>query len=198
MGGMQLMDARRFFVFGCGFEGGLGLLALVLAQVMGLPMAEQWQGGTKEALWGLAAVVPLFGYFLWSLRSRLAALVEIRRVMVDFLGPHLLEMRGWQILVLSGLAGWGEEALFRGVLQEGLRGWLGAVGACVTASLAFGAAHWLTRGYAVVTTIMGAYLGLLFETQHGLLAPVICHAVYDFAALLWLRRGLRRGVLAKG
>jgi membrane protease YdiL (CAAX protease family) len=195
---MRLTNTQRFFLFGSLFEAGLGLVALVLAQVFRISSAGQWQGGAAAAAWGTAAALPVFGYFLWSLRSRLPALVKIRRVMVDFLGPHLREMRVWQVLVLSVLAGWGEETLFRGVLQEGLRVWLGTVGACVAASLAFGAAHWLTRGYAVVTAIMGAYLGLLYEVHGGLLAPAVCHAVYDFAALLWLQKELRKPPLATG
>jgi len=67
-----------------------------------------------------------------------------------------------QLLVISALAGIGEEALFRGVVQAAIGQWSGLpwLGLLV-ASVLFGLAHMITATYAVVAALIGAYLGWL-------------------------------------
>lgn len=60
--------------------------------------------------------------------------------------------------------------------------------ALILAAVAFGAAHLITWTYAVVTTIIGAYLGLLWIWTGNLLTPMVTHAVYDFIALVYFLR----------
>lgn len=137
---------------------------------------------------GAAGALPMLGLLLWCLRTawkpmrRLVALVEER------LGPYLAKASASGIVLLALLAGVGEELLFRGVIQVWLAEraplWL----AIAAASLLFGVGHWLSVSYAVLASVIGAYLGLLFLLSGNLLAPIVAHAAYDVVALFVLIR----------
>jgi hypothetical protein len=110
------------------------------------------------------------------------------RRLVDFvvgeLGPVLARRSVAELALLAGLAGLGEELLFRGLVQSGLARLLPVPLALVSASVLFGLAHFATSTYAVVAGFMGLYLGGLFLLEGSLLAPIVTHALYDFVALL--------------
>ena len=128
----------------------------------------------------------MLGLLLWCLRTtwgpmrRLVALVEER------LGPHLTDASIGGIVLLAVLAGIGEELLFRGVVQVWLAEraplWL------APASVLFGVGHWLSASYAILASLIGAYLGILFLLSGNLLGPMLAHAAYDVVALLVLTR----------
>ncbi|MEI6785094.1 MAG: CPBP family glutamic-type intramembrane protease [Verrucomicrobiota bacterium] len=44
------------------------------------------------------------------------------------------------------------------------------------------------RTYAIVAALLGVYLGLLWMWTGNLLTPMITHAVYDFATLVYFLR----------
>jgi len=152
-----------------------------------------WPERLEAIGWGLAASVPpLIGIWGidrldWRPFAGLRDLVE-RQVVPWFARSTVLEFA-----VLSLAAGFGEELLFRGLLQESFARWYGdgpaamAVG-LTAASVLFGICHALNRTYFVLATGMGAYLGLLYLWTDDLVAPILAHAVYDFVALLWLAR----------
>jgi hypothetical protein len=102
-----------------------------------------------------------------------------------------------EMAVIAVLAGFGEEMLFRGVIQNALGGWLGGTtglwAACGLASLLFGFAHAVSAAYAVLATLIGLYLGTLWIVTANLLVPVVAHGVYDFVALVYLVRLRVRG-----
>jgi CAAX protease family protein len=89
------------------------------------------------------------------------------------------------VVVISLLASVCEEVFFRSVFQGGLARHIGTIPALVVASVIFGCFHWVTKTYAVIATLIGAYLGVLWLTAGNLLAPITTHAVYDFAALVY-------------
>ena len=89
------------------------------------------------------------------------------------------------------IAGISEEAFFRGAIQGSLADRVGVVLALVLASVLFGAFHLLTWTYAIIAAFIGAYLGLLWIWTGNLLTPMITHAVYDFAALVYFLRVYR-------
>ena len=92
-------------------------------------------------------------------------------------------------MLVSALAGIGEELLFRGVLQAGLSEAWSPMAGIVVASLLFGAAHAVSLSYLVLATLMGLYLGLLYHLTGNLLLPIIVHALYDWIAIhFYLRR----------
>jgi membrane protease YdiL (CAAX protease family) len=91
------------------------------------------------------------------------------------------------IVALALMAGVAEEALFRGLLQEGLAGPLGWLPALLLASALFGVVHWLTGLYALLAGAVGLYLGGLYLLTGNLLVPIVVHALYDVVALVYLR-----------
>ena len=89
-----------------------------------------------------------------------------------------------EVIVIAAAAGIGEELLFRGVLQPEI--------GLIPASLVFGVLHMGGRGtlaFGCWVAIMGAALGWLAAATGGLLAPIVAHALYDAAALVYIRWG---------
>ncbi len=93
-----------------------------------------------------------------------------------------------ELALVAVLAGIGEEAFFRGVLQTWLDGRFSGAVAIALAGAVFGAAHWLTTSYAILAALVGIYLGWLFLGSGNLLVPIVTHALYDFVALCILVR----------
>ena len=122
------------------------------------------------------------------LRSSLAPLVRIRRLFDTQLRPLFESWSLIQLAFISALAGIGEELLFRGVIQGALDSIVGPAVALITASFLFGCAHLITVTYAIAATVIGVYLGLIWVLSGNLLVPIVAHAVYDFAALVYLLR----------
>jgi hypothetical protein len=109
------------------------------------------------------------------------ALRHVCRVIVR---PLFERVRVWHIIVISVLAGVGEELLFRGVLQ--------ALVGLPLASAVFGAVHVGGRGfvgYGIWAACIGALFGWLMVETGGLLAPIVAHALYDALALAYVRYG---------
>ena len=98
-----------------------------------------------------------------------------------------------QLTIISVCAGISEEALFRGAIQGSLTDHVGLGVALVMGSLLFGAFHLITWTYAIIAAFIGAYLGLLWIWTGNLLAPIITHAVYDIAALVYFLKMRRSG-----
>jgi membrane protease YdiL (CAAX protease family) len=88
-----------------------------------------------------------------------------------------------EIALIAAAAGFGEEVLFRGFLQAGLETAFGRWPALAIASAAFGLVHPVTGAYVVIAAALGLYLGLLWVATGNLMAPIVAHGLYDFAAL---------------
>jgi membrane protease YdiL (CAAX protease family) len=169
-------------------EGGL----LLLASLLGWLLDESPLGGFgwdyKAVLQGAAATLPLLGLFLVMVRWPVGPLARIHRFGEHVIRPLLAPCSVLDLLGISVLAGLGEEVLFRGVLQGYFGRLLGPAAGLAVASGLFGLLHAVTRTYVVLAALMGAYLGWLWMYTGNLLAPVVTHALYDFAVLLWLLR----------
>ncbi len=146
----------------------------------------------KSALIGFTAAIPPFIFYVWSLKSKLPPFSRHRDLFESVLRPIFDRWSILQLLVISMLAGIGEEALFRGAIQGSLMDRINVVLALVLASGFFGACHLITWTYAIIATFVGAYLGLLWIWTGNLLAPMVTHAVYDFVALVYFLRVYRQ------
>lgn len=82
-------------------------------------------------------------------------------------------------------AGFGEEMLFRGVMQYGLMAKLGTTGSLAVVSIVFGALHAVTPLYALLAGIASAYFGYLYLSFGNLAVPIYAHALYDVGALYY-------------
>ncbi len=173
------------------FEGALIVLAWGLGLLLETPFSEQtFVTGPAIAL-GVAATMPLFLGLYWTIRSSWSVLVGLRRVIEDQVVPLFAGCTVWGIATISILAGVGEEALFRGVIQTNLAGAMGVVAALLVTSVLFGLVHFVTSTYAVMAGIIGLYLGVISIWSGNVFVPMVVHALYYFVALMYLARYVR-------
>lgn len=177
---------RRFVALAGLFYGGLFLAALLWNALRNrelLPLADSVP--TSLVLGPLAACLTVVSGLL-AYRA-LPAL----RDLADELGPRLVDGTGGLSLILvSVFSGVGEEALFRGAVQEEF--------GIVVASLLFGVLHvGPDRRYLVWTgwaVVAGFFFGFLYDATGGLLAPMLAHSLHNAATfLLWKRSRAKAG-----
>lgn len=180
------------------FEVGLGVLAWLLGWVFGFdPLAKlvHHDAPASALLFGLVAgsigALPLLGCLIW-LRHTPGPLADFQAYVERQLVPLFEGLSVWEVGLISCAAGFGEELLFRGLLQAGLEAWLGppsgTAAGLLLAALAFGCCHWLNSTYAALGTLVGIYFGGLFLWTDQLLVPMVAHGLYDFLAILYLTR----------
>ena len=173
------------------FESGLLLVAWLLAFVFDLPgpygIRPTWHG----LLWGIAATAPPLVAMIWSMRTSAPSIARLRAHVERDIVPLFDGCSPAHFALIAILAGLGEEALFRAVIQPGAAGLLGTVPAIVVAGILFGLCHPITPLYALLAALIGMYLGVLYAATGELLAPVLTHALYDFIALMTLVRARR-------
>src|SRR6516162_4275258 len=100
------------------FEGGLGLLAFLLGWLIGYPPWEHVRWQAEGAALGIAASVPMLVGFFVCVRWPVGPLVRIKDFADDIIVPLFAPCSLLELAFISLLAGVGEEALFRGVLQD--------------------------------------------------------------------------------
>ncbi|MGQ9487878.1 MAG: lysostaphin resistance A-like protein [Armatimonadota bacterium] len=98
--------------------------------------------------------------------------------------PVFAQVRPAQMVLLSVVAGIGEEALFRGVLQPIVGVWF--------ASLLFAVVHvlrWDSDGIKMIAFYLsfGLLLGWLYALTQNLWGCMVAHTLYDIIALWWIR-----------
>jgi predicted enzyme related to lactoylglutathione lyase/membrane protease YdiL (CAAX protease family) len=173
----------RLLVAGVASECALLALAFAIGWFAGVPPFERLRLDFGAVGYGIAAAVPLLGVLRWCLRTEWGPVRRLVTLVEEQLTPYLAGASAGGIVLLSLMAGIGEETLFRGVLQTGLAGWLPVWAAVGIAALLFGVAHWLTMSYAVLAGLIGGYLGVVFLVTDNLLVPAVAHALYDVVAL---------------
>jgi membrane protease YdiL (CAAX protease family) len=164
-------------------EGGLVLLALAVGKWLGAAPFAAFEWSWRGLAWGIAATAPLLLALRWCLRTRFGPVVRLVRLVEERVAPVFAGSSGVELALVSLLAGVGEEALFRGVLQTALLQHLPLWGAVGLTAVAFGLVHWLTPTYAALATLVGAYLGWIYAASGNLLVPIVAHALYDLVAL---------------
>ena len=170
-------------------EGGLLLAALVLGFFLEQPPMAQIEWTLLGLAEGLLAALPLVGFLFLTVRYPVGPLKSIETVVRQLLVPLFSSATWGQLLLISILAGAGEEMLFRGAIQAGIQQYSGsAMLALAIASVLFGLAHPITTTYAVLAGAIGVYLGWLWLATGNLLVPIVTHAAYDFVALWYLTR----------
>jgi hypothetical protein len=190
---VKLASPQRWFLLACGFELALLGVALVVGWALPQTFAVQVRWQPRDAFIGAVAALPPLMFFAWLLRSQWRPFAEVRGFLETVVRPIFAEWSLLQLAVVSLLAGAGEESLFRAVIQGGLTRALGALPALALASALFGFCHGMTRAYAVIAAMVGVYLGLLWLATGKLLTPVVAHALYDFAALVYFLRVRKPG-----
>ena len=167
-------------------EGGAFIVALVLARVWGIALFPLTEHLLRDIAMGtIAASIP-FALFIFSLSEKAQAipiLNSVRRIIKAHIRPLFASATLLDIGCISLGAGIAEELLFRGVIQ--------VKGGIVIASVLFGVLHWVTPAYALLATIIGFYIGLVYHFGQSLLIPIQLHCIYDFGVLIYLKYVVR-------
>jgi hypothetical protein len=170
------------------FEGILIVLAWAIGTLVGIPPWQEVKLTWLAVVWSVLAALPLVAGLVWTIHTRWTIFVQLRHYVQERVVPLFAGCSLFELALISGFAGIGEELFFRGLLQTGLTAatsvWIGLG----LTSLIFGLAHFISLMYAVLAALIGLYLGILFIAFDNLAVPVIVHALYDFVALTYLVR----------
>lgn len=168
-------------------EGGLAIAGGVWLYAAGYPVEL---GATWTAIvvgLGVAALLALVQWWLQTSAPAVGPVEAMRDLQRTVFEPLFAPLSLAEMVAISALAGIGEEILFRGAVQAAF-GW-------PIAAVAFGACHLglSARGWVlgVWAALAGAGLAALAIATGGLVAPIVAHAAYDLAALIWIRRRAR-------
>jgi membrane protease YdiL (CAAX protease family) len=197
---MQMLESRyERLMVALVCEGGLGVAAFAVGWLVGFwpaigmgwsspPAQEQVRG----ILLGFAATIPPLVALFALDRFQITALDEVRELAAEGARRIFPNPQVWQLALLSLVAGFGEELLFRGLAQGGLTQLIGGPAgpwiALVVVAVLFGIAHWLSTTYSLLALIAGLYFGVLLILTGSLWVPIVAHATYDFIALWYLIR----------
>jgi membrane protease YdiL (CAAX protease family) len=173
------------------FEGGLAALACLLVWLADQPTLGKIHGTGWDALIGIAASIPLLLLFGLFIAWPVGPLGRIKAFSVEVIRPLFQFSTVLDLAIVSLVAGFAEELLFRGVLQDLLAQWLSLWAAILFTSTVFGLLHLITPTYALMAGCMGGYLSLVSIWSGNLLGVMIAHGVYDFLALLYLCKETR-------
>jgi membrane protease YdiL (CAAX protease family) len=147
---------------------------------------------TQELTWslsdfglGLLATGPMLLLLAAAWLSKSNGLQQIRKFLLDVLGPLLSQCRLIDIVFLALLAGVCEEVLFRGLIYQWGKAWNPTM-AIIIVNVLFGLAHAITPLYAWLAGLIGLYLTALMSADPtpNLLIPITAHAAYDLVAFL--------------
>lgn len=180
-------------------EGGLGLAALCIGWLFGFwpAVGMGWAGATRGGQllaigWGVLATLPLLVALAALERVPIPSLERVKDLALQAIRQIFPQPRWWQLAAVAAAAGFGEELLFRGLVQAGMAELIGGPYgpwiALVAASAVFGVFHWLNTTYALLAMLAGLYFGGLLIATGSLWPPIVAHGLYDFIALWYLLR----------
>lgn len=170
-------------------------ISAVLAKTLGIPNSGLGAGfavNSNSVVQGIQWTAPLFlvagimqllepyssavqGVTKATQRSVLAVMGRKRRPGVALLVS----------IMLGSVAGWGEEWLFRGVFQTVLTEKFSSEIGLGVSCIIFGLLHAVTPIYALLAGLASLFFGKMYIVSQNLAVPMVCHAVYDIAALMW-------------
>jgi membrane protease YdiL (CAAX protease family) len=170
----------RFVRFAALFYGTLAVVAALWCGLRGFDARLLGENPAASVLLGVLTAACTVSLGLLAYRY----LPPLRQISEE-LAPRLVDGTASTSLVLVAIfSGVGEEAFFRGALQQEF--------GLVVASLLFGVAHiGPDRRYLVWTAwavLAGFVFGFLYEVSGGLLAPILAHSSHNASTLLLWRR----------
>jgi uncharacterized protein len=169
----------------------LALAAVVVAARRGWSVF-QFKRLSWHSLALCAAGGAIGGILLASILSLLsdATGVRLHDVNEELIGVNDLPPVGLAIfaIIAAGTTPLAEELIFRGLLFQWLRGWIGPFGGAIVSAALFGALHY-PSGQAVWAGLVGFALALLYHRFGSLWASIAAHAGNNALAIvlvLWL------------
>lgn len=185
------------------FEAALGLVAIALGLIFGpdprdlIPRLQDspWAELAIDVGWGFAAAIPVWAAVTAVRKIPCEAVRELENLGDDGVFKVLMQLSMPELLTVCLAAGVGEELLFRGWLLPAVANWCEPFGASasiaiavVVSSIVFGLVHPITKLYAVLATIIGAYFAALMLWTNSLIVPIVAHAVYDAIQMALAKR----------
>lgn len=170
------------------------LIGLFLGWVFSVGAADQIHWSWTALMWGSLSAIALFLVILGFEHLPFDPLRSIQNRIIATIGKALAQCNLLELALISLLAGLGEEVLFRGFLMvwlESLGGYWVGLG---LSSILFGLAHYINWVNVILTGVVGLFLGWLFDAtgERNLLAPIVCHALYDFLAFIAIAREAKK------
>jgi membrane protease YdiL (CAAX protease family) len=178
------MSAVRIMVLALLTQGGLIALSWWAGRALHLPLT--WGTPLRDAGIGAAVALALAtaNYLLLTRAPANWLVTGVRATYRETIVPLFGGLPPFASIVLGVAAGFGEEWLFRGILQP-------LTGLAIS-SVVFGLAHVGTTRmvpFGVWAAAMGVVMGTLLILTGGLTAPMVAHGLYDILALEYIRRG---------
>ena len=167
-------------------EGLALLIALLLGLLFDIDLFPMTDNAFHDIWIGtVAALFPLLLFILSLTRvaEKLALFKSLKRTMITQVRPLFANARFMDLVLISLIAGFAEEMLFRGILQARF--------GIIVASVIFGLAHSVTPAYVLIATVMGFYIGYVFKGSGNILVPIQLHFIYDLLALVYLRYSVK-------
>jgi membrane protease YdiL (CAAX protease family) len=192
----SLFKFDGFFKSACYFEASLVIVAIFLGWIAEIDPFENIYFSETAIAYGVIGTAPLFLMFLALEKLQGESVVNIRKLLLNTLGPGLHRYHWTDLFILAAIAGISEELLFRGVIQPWIEASWGISAGLIGSNIVFGLVHAVTPLYAVLAALVGIYLGLSldFGGDRNLLMPIIIHGLYDFLAFVALMRVYRAGL----
>jgi membrane protease YdiL (CAAX protease family) len=189
----QAFVPENFFKYACLFEGALTIVAFLLGWLGNVDCVASLGFSEKALIHGVMLTLPLILFFLVLQSMHFSRFRQIRELLQETLGRSLGHRHWTDLLVLSAIAGFSEELLFRGFLQPWLENSLNAGVALLVSNVVFALVHAVTPLYAILALLIGVYLGvsLDFGGERQLLTPIVIHTLYDFIVFIVILRNYR-------
>mmetsp|Transcript_17877 Transcript_17877/g.26445 ORF Transcript_17877/g.26445 Transcript_17877/m.26445 type:complete len:289 (+) Transcript_17877:86-952(+) len=141
---------------------------------------------------GILKTMPLAvaAYLLDFMEKNVPALQDVtkatHRTVLALLGGKFKPVTALMVSLALGLAaGFGEEMIFRGILQYELESRTSQAFSLGSSALIFGLLHAVTPAYAFLATLAGVYFGWIYQAAGNLAVPIATHALYDVGALFY-------------
>ncbi|MFM8342672.1 MAG: lysostaphin resistance A-like protein [Methylomonas sp.] len=187
---------NQFLKIACYFEAGLAAVAFLVGWLFDINPFADLYFSEVALVNGIIATLPLLILYFGMQQLPFRGFKNIQKLLQDSLGQSLLNAHWTDLFVLACLAGFGEEALFRGLMQTGFEEAWGANLGLIVSGLVFALAHAVTPLYALLALFMSLYLGMSLDygDQRNLLTPMVIHALYDFVAFLAIVSNTRKDI----
>lgn len=170
-----------------GLQALIVVIALAATGIFGIHLEFHGLPPLLAVALGVAGGTATYGLMFWLTRFERLSPPSLRRHLRDLYA--FANGYSWGVLIiLSLLAGLGEELLFRGVIQGGIAGFSHEVVAVGVAAVLFGLVHCLSLAYFLVATLLGALLGAVYTLSDSIVLVIVWHSVYDLTVLVLLRK----------
>lgn len=173
-------------------EGSLLVLAILIGDWLGIPLGFRLMGQPIDLAYGVLATGPMMLLLVVCLKSTWGPMGELREAVGQGVEPIARHCTMSDLLLIAALAGLGEEAIFRGIMQPALSDRHGPLIALLLTSLAFGLLHPITWLYIIFASLIGLYLGLITQWSGNIVAATVAHGLYDLIALALLVQRVRQ------